>query len=850
MKKIGTKFGMAIKPALLACAVCAFMSVPSARAQAAFKALIGVDGMYQIASTNLAVYLGVSTAQAEAWLAAKQVAVENQGRLLPALYGSNSISFYASRYESRYTALNTYWIRNAAGLQMVDVSSAPAGLSSGQTFLETRKVEQNLVINTDIFFNQDDDPWLWRQLSAAASNPNLYTLTSVIALPGATVGDSMVVRVMPYLPSGSNVVSVSVSNVFGNVVVGSFLAQGSLPVVWTGNISGVTLSPSNNTVRIAATTPTIQGGQDIYVDKYEIRYRRQYLAVSNELVFAASSNDPITVSSFTAPQIELFDVTDPSLVKRVSGVNIGGSAGNYNASFRPTGSNNRYLAVAGGLRRTPAQLVADFPSNLRAPSNASDYLAIYTPAFSNSAQILVNYRTSHGLSSRLVDLQDIYDEYNYGIADPRAVRAFLGSAYYTWSISPRYVAFIGEGSLDYRNFLGAGDCVVPPLVAADYFGIQASDEPMGDFNGDGATEIAIGRFPVASTQEFEIIYSKLQSYELGGDWKTQMVCLADVPDAAGNFELDNDYVSSITPVHLVEKNYIAQQPTQRSAHTNLIESLNKGRGIMTYFGHGNEVKLTSTTNILVQSDVFSLTNKSKPSLVMTMTCLAGDFGTPNVDSLGETFLVASNGAVAVWAAGKQQFDADGRALAAAFVSNLFVAGSARVGDGIIAATAANTDRVYACQAYNLLGDPALAAGNINAPRPGPYFPTNGPSSYTDWKAIAMAPVVLDLGVGIGENDDADGDGILNKDEYSAGTDPLDFASKLVITHVSKPGTSQSLVKWNSATRKKYDLERTTNILTGTYVPVAYDINASPVVNVFTDGTTTASGPFFYRVRAK
>ena len=75
----------------------------------------------------------------------------------------------------------------------------------------------------------------------------------------------------------------------------------------------------------------------------------------------------------------------------------------------------------------------DTPSALGASTNRADYILIAPKAFWEQAERLAIYRTNQGLATILVDIQDIYDEFGFGIADVSAIQAFLAFALDHWA---------------------------------------------------------------------------------------------------------------------------------------------------------------------------------------------------------------------------------------------------------------------------------------------------------------------------------------------------------------------------------------------------------------------------------
>ncbi len=102
-------------------------------------------------------------------------------------------------------------------------------------------------------------------------------------------------------------------------------------------------------------------------------------------------------------------------------------------------------------------------------------------------------------------------------------------------------------------------------------------------------------------------------------------------------------------------------------------------------------------------------------------------------------------------------------------------------------------------------------------------------------------------IGVDPKADEDRDGATNREEFLAGTHPLDRESFFRFVRVSALPDGGAQVEWSSSDGRIYSLERSTSI-DEAFVPIKTGILATPQVNVFRDVSAAGLGPYFYRVR--
>ena len=323
---------------------------------------------------------------------------------------------------------------------------------------------------------------------------------------------------------------------------------------------------------------------------------------------------------------------------------------------------------------------------------------------------LADLRRTNGLRVAVCHLEDVFDQFGGGRASTDAIRRFLSWAWEDWPAPAlRYVLLVGDATYDPQGNLGHSDRQVVPtrLVETTYFQ-TASDLGYADVeNDDGIAELAIGRLPVATLQECQIVVQKLLAYEVArGPWRARTLFVGDDdPD----FSWMNQEIEELVPGgQAIFLNLITMEIDE--LRDTLFAEWGAGTRIVHYSGHGGR-KQWSAAGILHVDDVAQIQNGDRLPVVLAMNCLNGFFHHPESPSLGEALVLEpSGGAIAYWGSSAITSNIRQQTLVRSFYKSLFDSSVETLGDAIrealaeLAADPKNRDVVLT---WVLLGDPAL-----------------------------------------------------------------------------------------------------------------------------------------------
>ncbi|HXO26337.1 MAG TPA: C25 family cysteine peptidase, partial [Thermoanaerobaculia bacterium] len=342
----------------------------------------------------------------------------------------------------------------------------------------------------------------------------------------------------------------------------------------------------------------------------------------------------------------------------------------------------------------------------------ADVLIIAPQALLPAAQELASYRASQGLKTMVLDVQNIYDEMTGGLQNPHAIHDFLAYAHSYWNPAPRYVVLAGTGTLDYKNNMGLGGNLVPPLMIATAYGLFASDNAFADIYGTGIPDTAIGRLPVRTNTDLHNLVQKIEAYEAAppDTWSSRAILVAD---SAENFANDSSVIQGVVPpLHQAERIDL-DSPPPAGARPTLLADLQSGVGLVNYIGHGGQSQLSST-GLLLASDAAGLTNGPRQPILTALSCTINRFELPGIPSLGSAFVAQPSGAAAaVWAPSGLSISDAAKLLGQKFYLELGRGQGTspqRLGDVVqrtlrdFATAGGNPDVL---RIYELLGDPAL-----------------------------------------------------------------------------------------------------------------------------------------------
>jgi hypothetical protein len=463
----------------------------------------------------------------------------------------------------------------------------------------------------------------------------------------------------------------------------------------------------------------------LFVDALEVRYARQMRARNNQLLFRPrSGTNTVTVRGFTSASIQVYDVSSPLRPVAITPTIVQEGA-EWRASWTADpATSRRYLAVAGTAQPDRINGVNDRGWTRAKPG--APHLVIAPQAMRSAAAALVIHRRDQGLDSMLVPLEELYDAFSFGRRDPRAIPRFLALAKAQWTVKPLYVCLAGHGHLDYHDYFGQAATRpnhVPPILDRVPYNAQANgvlvtlglDNPLADTNGDGNPDVVIGRLPAQTPAALTALINRLKVHEASQSWKNKVLLVADRDGADSFVDVSRRLAGRVPPGMDVQRlNHAADKPVE-TMRTDFVQAMNAGPALTFYFGHGNNIGMSSPyffTHNFTTSNMPLLTHASRVPVVIAGTCLMNDFAGPYTNNycLGKGFLdTAPGGAVAVWASAAEATLGLAESMSGAILDKVFSAKTHRLGDLLRPALDIQAGSIspWTVRTSILLGDPGL-----------------------------------------------------------------------------------------------------------------------------------------------
>ncbi|MCB1100851.1 MAG: hypothetical protein KDL10_00720 [Kiritimatiellae bacterium] len=802
------------------------------------KVAIGDSGFYRITKAELAQAFSITESQVQTsafWM-------ENVGRPVSVARDAGDLVFFGHKYESIYTDANIYFLGIGSGPVVQDQVVAPASGQPQSSFPAQARHEQQLALRSDLVRVPGEDPWLWKLMISGFSSKQF---TIPLNLPGVIAGSeaSVAVKVKGATDSTGRYYHGAQIKVNGTVV-GYDTFDGFEAAEIVATIPSGLLQASGNTLTIYSLPPSGTFYDSIYFDSAVVSYQRSYQSGANQMIVDAQPGS-VKLENLSSSAVQIWNVSDVWNPSRLTGYQVVADGTAWDASFESPSAARYAVSVAGEMKPVVG-ISPVYAQSLKDPTNAVDYLLVVGPGLESAAQTLASYRAANGLRTMMVSIDAVYDAFNFGIRDGRALRSLLGYATRQWAECPRYVTIAGDGSLDYRNYLGFNDSLVPTEATTDIYGLYSTDHLAVDLTGTSSIQIAIGRIPAQNAAELTAYINNLIAFEAGGAYRNDILISTDNADLAGNYLSDGNQLEAIAAAkktaHRADIDIIGAAQTRQE----FIHGVEAGKELAVYIGHGTSQQFAEEA-IFTINDVNAMTNQTSPSMFMVLGCLSGGFGAPGMKEIGESLVTKLGASPATIGAATYVNSLDSLVLATQIMHAVYNNGVERLGDAWVDAKNQLLlfNRMSPVRGFQLLGDAAISLGASDAPRGVPATPPVV-GSFDEWESWALPPVVADLDLPNGPQDDTDGDGDDNWTEYVNGTDPGSADSFLRIQNLRQlSGIQKVEVEWPSAHGRTYRLERSYSADHG-YSPVAEGITASAPLNFWEDDLQTGNVAF-YRV---
>jgi hypothetical protein len=630
-------------------------------------------------------------------------------------------------WEGLYSATRVYWLTwgAAQGIRYAPVDGSPSGAAGTLTcFLEHLHEE----VDTTFFWGDHGEcfegtsEWYWGLVGTAAAEDFTFRVWD-LASP-----DSSVALRLGFHGYSSESGHHTLFYLNGNVLNpgGTYwgYGQGRVPLIWDSDDEGVTipgawLQDGENTLTVEELSDSPAGtASRVLMDWLEVAYWRETVAAGESIDVAVpttwtADSVEVRLQGFSGPEVEILEIYGN---RAVTGAQWSGGELAFQVQV---GDSSRVVAASQSGLLSPSVIAPYWQKPaLASVTNQASCVLITHDDFTTAAAALASARNAAGVSTMVVDVADVYDQFSFGEFTPVAIRDFLQTAFENWMEPlPRSVLLLGDACWDYRKRSGPAtkDNFVPSYGT---FGDENYFVSLTHQGGayDWMPDMWIGRLPAQTPQEATDLVVKTLAYETApyGAWRKTVVMTTcgTGPGEQSDFKDYSDimaaaYLDSAPALcRVVDHHRTFWDYETRFFNEDITATLDSGAVMLHFLGRASE----EIWGVMYEdTDALGLSNGPLLPFVIGNTCHSGRFAEPLKDCISEAFLrreSAQHGAIGFWGSTGATSLGPGYVAGATFMELAFQDGRTRLGD----ATAEGKLRAgnFMAKRLALLGDPELA----------------------------------------------------------------------------------------------------------------------------------------------
>ena len=646
-----------------------------------------------------------------------------------------SLLFYGWRFdESReaqqYVKTNVFWLVEGGTASIIPT------IANETTHPEVREVASEVTAEPENTFSltytrhwstfpNEFDSWYWASIDNSAETPASHQFNIDLPHPVTSGSDATyTVELLNYKRVAHDVTT-------------QFNSYTDTRHLWTGQVNtNLTQTVPANVLANGINTVTLGIHSAAYdrflLNRITVNYDR-HLTVDNGLLHFSHAPagghtfalDGLATANGATPRFwDISTRTQPVMLTADASYDSTAEVHRFGGTFA---ENAAFIVSDADAVVSPDRISAYVGPDLT-PAEGAEWLAITHSSLLTETERLAAWRAAHSrMSTQVVNVEDVINQYGWGLPLPDHIRDYLVHAVTDWSTTPDYLLIAGSASLNPRQLACQTACfsewttedatLVPTwLEPSDRsMGLVPIDHHYSTLIGDDDRgDIAIGRLPASDAVEMAAMVDKIVQYETNlisaEAWMQNMLFISDNKDSAGDFcsyntnhiaEYSNDYSKT---------HYCLDQTDISSVRNGMFEQINDGVLIAHYLGHG-QVDSWAGEGILTSADLGTFTNADKPFVQISGNCLDGNYAWVGKQSIAESMLAYSDGgSVAHWGNSGLGYLLEHQIMHLHFTKALEDKGITRIGNAVnYAKNEYLKIGFYAPQAYSsiLMADPAM-----------------------------------------------------------------------------------------------------------------------------------------------